>query len=99
MMLDLRRLNNFNVEGGHYVEVRSGPGKGYPVVGRFYDTKKQSIYLCDSDGSDTWQGIVYKSGPAEQCKVNKPRPEERSYYQGPCAQGWIQATDVREISE
>jgi hypothetical protein len=91
------KIEELNLEGGHYVEVRRGPGREYPVVARLEDAKRQSIYLCDSDDSDTWYGIVFTSGPAETCEVHTPQPEARADYQGPCAQGWIQATDVRQI--
>jgi hypothetical protein len=95
------RVVELAVQHGQSLPVRSGPGSEYPEIGQIHNPREsgEAIFLCDFSDSGEWRGIVYTSEDPAQCNVSKANRSERVPYDGPCAQGWIRASDIRDFIE
>ncbi len=69
------------------VEVRSGPGEKYPVIGMI--ERGKLVHACA--GALPWFGIIYPQGEWFDCGVNVPIVPERAYA-GPCVAGWVHSS-------
>ena len=75
-------VRGLDPNGDGFLAVRTGPGTGYPMIGRLHEG--DGVHFCDQ--RDNWIGIVYGE-PGQDCQANPILPL-RQPYRGPCKSGW-----------
>jgi hypothetical protein len=75
------------VRDGSALNLRTGPGMRYPVVGRL--ARGQSVSVCGSP-ENGWVGvIVHERGRgSSDCRLSDAGPQAKPYA-GPCGSGWV----------
>lgn len=80
------------------LQVRSGPGEEYPVVGKIQPEKLFAV--CDKNDDESWFGIVYPTTDDQldkECELGAG-VAERIDYAGICPFGWVEAKHVKPMT-
>lgn len=76
------------LRSGSTLNVRNGPGTQHPRLDALRNGSR--VHVCDGTADEQWLGVVYPTGPGQDCGVGTPMSEGRAYG-GPCRVGWVNA--------